>query len=270
MGKHPHVGSRTVTAHHRRQIATQPTNTVARMTANVPPSAIGRLLDEISWEGNARKYCGGGIGKENVLTTEVFSALDFLPRTAFLGAVLATASGASQARAALIDQIEAGTVEVLSGDTRPSLPNGKPATWTIQPDGLITTPTAVCFIEAKRLRSASFQPRQIARTAITINDWSATRNAFALLVLPTPPPLHVAGHGRQSIPEALQLGLDDAEWTNEEAATIAAERFAWITWTQLNETVQKAAAQFAEADPSMNGTVHRLAAEIANSIQRHS
>jgi len=171
MGKHPHVGLRTVTAHHRRQIATQPTNTVARVTANVPPSAIGRLLEEISWEGNARKYRGGGIGKENVLTTEVFSALDFLPRAAFLGAVLATASGASRARAALIDQIEAATVEVLSGDTRPSLPNGKPATWTIQPDGLITTPTALCFIEAKRLRSASFQPRQIARTAITINDW---------------------------------------------------------------------------------------------------
>lgn len=99
---------------------------------------------------------------------------------------------------------------------------------------------------------------------------AATRNAFALLVLPTPPPLHVAGHGRQSIPEALKLGLDDAEWTNAEAATITAERFAWITWTQLNETVKKAAAQFTEGDPSMNGTVHRLATEIANSIQRHS
>lgn len=31
-------------------------------------SMIGRLLDEISWEGNAKKYRGGGRGKENVLT----------------------------------------------------------------------------------------------------------------------------------------------------------------------------------------------------------
>ena len=51
-------------------------------------SAIDRLLDELSWEGNARKYRGGGRGLENVLTAEVFQALDFLPRDAFLGAVL--------------------------------------------------------------------------------------------------------------------------------------------------------------------------------------
>ena len=44
-------------------------------SASTPPSAIGRLLDEISWEGNARKYRGGGLGRENVLTVEVFSAL---------------------------------------------------------------------------------------------------------------------------------------------------------------------------------------------------
>lgn len=96
--------------------------TVIRVTADAhtPPSAIGRLLDEISWEGNARKYRDGGIGKENVSTTEVFSALGFLPRTAFLGAVIAAAVGADAARAALIADIEVAAVEVLSGDLRPA------------------------------------------------------------------------------------------------------------------------------------------------------
>ena len=52
-------------------------------------SAVRRLLDELSWEGNARRYRDGGLGLENVVTTEVFQALDFLPRQAFLGRVLA-------------------------------------------------------------------------------------------------------------------------------------------------------------------------------------
>ena len=48
--------------------------------------AVRCLLDELSWEGNAWKYREGGLGLENVLTAEVFQALDFLPREAFLGA----------------------------------------------------------------------------------------------------------------------------------------------------------------------------------------
>ena len=45
--------------------------------SKVSPSAMGRLLEEISWEGNARKYRHGGRGLENVLTAEFFLALDF-------------------------------------------------------------------------------------------------------------------------------------------------------------------------------------------------
>ena len=64
----------------------------------VNDSPVGRLLEEISWEGNARPYRHGGRGRENVLTTEVFALLDWLPRQAFLGAVLAAAHGADQIR----------------------------------------------------------------------------------------------------------------------------------------------------------------------------
>jgi len=59
----------------------------------ISPSPIGRLLEEISWEGNARKYRQGGKGFENVLTAEVFQALDFLPRSSFLGRIIATLEG---------------------------------------------------------------------------------------------------------------------------------------------------------------------------------
>lgn len=244
--------------------------TIGKEPASPRPSAIGRLLDEISWEGNARKYRGGGVGKENVLTTEVFSALDFLPRNAFLGAVIGAAVGAGEARAALIEDIEVCEVEVLSGDLRPTLPSGEPATWTIQPDGLVTSGRSVCFIEAKRLRSASFQQRQIARTALAVVDLAKERTAFALLVLPHEPPVQVAKHGRMTISEALKLGLDDSAWTDDEIERVSRECFAWITWKNLGETVRTAADRFTSGDPSIDGAVRRLTAEVHNALARHA
>lgn len=231
---------------------------------------MGRLLDEISWEGNARKYRGGGRGRENVLTTEVFSALDFLPRTAFLGAVLGAAVGADNARAALIEDIEMASVEVLSGDLRPTLPSGEHAAWTIQPDGLIGSEECVCLVEVKRLRSTSFQQRQIARTALTVVDLAKKRTAFALLVLPEEPPVRVAKHGRMRIPDALRLGLDDSVWTEDEIEEVSSEHFTWITWRSLGETVRTAADRFISSDPSIDGSVRRLAEEVQHALARHA
>ena len=72
-----------------------------------PYSALGRLLAEISWEGESvRRYRDGGIGLENVLTAEVLLALDFLPRTAFLDNLLKSAHGAEVARASLLAEVE--------------------------------------------------------------------------------------------------------------------------------------------------------------------
>ena len=52
-------------------------------------SVIGRLLEELSWVGHTIKsYREGGRGFENVLTAEVFQALDFLPRSNFLGKII--------------------------------------------------------------------------------------------------------------------------------------------------------------------------------------
>jgi hypothetical protein len=78
-------------------------------------SHIGRLLEELSWEGNARRYRQGGRGLENVLVTEVFAALDLLPREAFLGSILRSAHSGDQARAAAAAGAEDARVEVLPG-----------------------------------------------------------------------------------------------------------------------------------------------------------
>ena len=81
------------------------------------PSAIGHLLEELSWSGRKIKEIrGGGRGIENVLTAEVLQALDFLPRTAFLGAVLReTHGGATLLKDTLLAEIEQASVTVLPG-----------------------------------------------------------------------------------------------------------------------------------------------------------
>lgn len=49
--------------------------------ARAPDSTLGRLLQELSWVGsNIRAYRNGGLGFENVLTAEVLTVLDYLPR----------------------------------------------------------------------------------------------------------------------------------------------------------------------------------------------
>jgi len=66
------------------------------------PTTINRLLAEVSWEGSkianykVGKAHEGGRGFENVLTAEVFNALDFLPREHFLGSILASAHTETQ------------------------------------------------------------------------------------------------------------------------------------------------------------------------------
>lgn len=80
-------------------------------------SHIRQLLDEISWEGNARKYRDGGIGLENVVTTEVFQALDLLPRQPFLAPVLRGLQGGSPGQSStMAEEAEALTVSTLPGD----------------------------------------------------------------------------------------------------------------------------------------------------------
>ena len=47
-------------------------------------SVIGRLLEEISWEGSrVKQYGEGGRGLENVLTAEVLLPLTYFPRGPF-------------------------------------------------------------------------------------------------------------------------------------------------------------------------------------------
>lgn len=234
-------------------------------------SGIGRLLQEVSYE-NARSYHDGGTGRENVLTVEVFQALDFLPRTGFLGAVMNAAHGADKARERLIEDIENTTVEVLVGDITPTLESGLPASWAIQPDAVIAGDSVTCLVEAKRLRPSRFQPEQVARCLHTVTDPNLDTLGFVLLVLADDPPIRVNGHGRVGLTTAVGIGLDrqGVAWKREELTEVVAQRFAWITWAEIASCVQTALEDQPSSDASVHAAHARLTSSISDSVRRHS
>jgi hypothetical protein len=206
-----------------------------------------------------------------VLTAEVFALLDWLPRTAFLGAVLHAAKGADEARAAATAEVEAMTVSVLPGDVRGIRADRTTTPWSVQPDVRLESPRAAVWVEAKRIRPASFQPNQLARTLHALITNSGGETPLLLLVLGSPPPITVARVGTLGIVEAITRStgaLGDPD--NEELLWAAAEHaVAWITWDDLARTVRRAAAQPVQADPSTAAAVHRMAGALDRAIAWH-
>lgn len=144
-------------------------------------SALSRLLEEISWEGRSvRRYRDGGRGLENVLTTEVFTALDFLPRQAFLGAVVDAAHGADEARRVLSREVEQAVITVLPTEVKLN-PDGltRAELMIVQPDAMITSSSCRTLVEAKRIRRSSFQPQQLAREYLAVTRPSGSARAAA-------------------------------------------------------------------------------------------
>lgn len=232
--------------------------------ASEPPTPLTSLLDEISWEGNARKYRGGGRGTENALTAEVFDALDILPRSTFLGRVLAAATGADAAREALISTIEDADVTVLPGDLAPRPQPSTGGEWRIQPDAILSSEAAYCLVEAKRIRGGSLQPRQLARTAITAHDRAEGRGGMVLLVLGSPPPVVVRGRGRHDLASAMLLD-ETPGWDLPDPLLC----LAWITWHRIAEVVDESSRELRSPDPSVAASIRRLADRIGTVVRWH-
>lgn len=242
-------------------------------------SAIGRLLEELSWEGSGiREYRDGGRGRENVLTAEVLMALNFLPRTTFLGAVLRAAHGAELARSRVIDEVEEAEIVLLPDETklRPSAATYQQQL-VVQPDGVLTSPKCHALVEAKRIRPSSFQPEQLAREYLALMREASGRTPLLLLILGTEPPVPVKGHGRLDIDEAVTRHLSSVldrteghnlslEWLREQLAGVCA----WITWNELSQTVATQQEHLQLGDPSVAGTISRLVDSITGSIAWHA
>lgn len=237
------------------------------------PSAFGRLLEEISWEGNARKYHDGGIGKENVLTVEVFSALDFLPRAAFLGsAIRHSAGGSDVVTAAIADTVEGASMSILPGDIQPHHVDGTDTPWRVQPDVLIETDTICCVVEAKRIRPSQFQEHQLLRTLYALNTHADGRTPLLLLVTGTPPPFKVQHLGIATIEESLEHSLMSVpdEQEREVMRSLAIGNTAWTTWARISQIAEAGSAGLEPVPDEVASAISRLAASICDAVARHS
>lgn len=243
-----------------------------------PNSAISRLLAEIFWEGKTSGYREGGRGRENVLTAEVFQALDFLPRTTFLGRVIESASGASETLRLLGAGIEEATVDLFAGDIflAENPPAGEMQLY-VQPDGIIQTSDVYCLVEAKRVGRSSFQPEQLAREYVAVLQEAGDRHPLLLLILPGPPPIAVKAHGRMDIHDAVE------QWTRQVVERSESElppieevlgridaTVAFTTWAEISKQMAEALETFSASDQSVADSVTRLADAIRGAIAWHS
>ena len=237
-------------------------------------SVIGRLLEEISWEGaSVRGYRLGGRGRENVLTAEIFLPLGYLPRRAFLGEVLRVAHGADEARAAVIRDIEPAVLTLLPDET--VLP---PTGIVVQPDATLVSVSTHVLVEAKRIRASSFSGGATSAGVPGPGSrrWAADAIAACRSRLATP--VRLAGHaGRVALQEAVTLHLgtvynrvDGVPLDLDEMTRRLPETLAWITWSEIQQTVACQAGRCANLDQELASTIRRLSASVTTAIDWHA
>ncbi len=239
------------------------------------PTIVGRLLYEISWEGNAKKgYRTGGQGRENVLTAEVLQILDWLPRERFLGSVIRSMHGAEATREILVSQVEEIEITMLP-DAVYLQPSAKK--YEVQPDGLITSSSVFCFIEAKRIRPGSFLAKQLARELVATILMAEKRNPLLALLLPDKPPVPVKGAGRLTIEEAVSVYIQEAvekeaenfSFSVKEIQELIDDTICWITWDELLACAKKQLASFTNESVSVVNAVSRMVDNLDRVIQWH-
>lgn len=212
-------------------------------------SIIGRLVEEISWAGqNVKKYRNGGVGYEIVLTGEILQALDLLPRKKYLSEIIRKSHGRySKAKSALIEEIEDAQFTFLPGNhyLKPSLDSHQKAL-AVQPDAVINTPKVFTLVEAKRLKTSSFMPQQLAREYVITTRNCKDRLPFLLLILGKEPPMRVNGHGRMEIKENILLHLEEViefaenyPFSFDEAKDMIDDVVSWITWNEIQDIVNE-------------------------------
>jgi len=234
-------------------------------------SPVGRLLEEISWEGNARPYREGGRGRENVLTVEAFTPLDYLPRTRFLGQVIRSAHGAEEARRRVAAEIEQAELSLLPGDVFLESTGVH-----VQPGATILTPTTYVLLEAKRIRPSSFQENQLAREFVAALQEARGRTPLLLLVLGVPPPVRARGFAEPiEISTAISARLtkvaarENLGLTDRELVELIPEVAAWITWSEIRELVVRGRDEL-QLTTECADTSRRLCDATVTAIDWHS
>jgi hypothetical protein len=236
-------------------------------------SVLGRLLEEVSWEGRlVRGYRDGGRGRENVLTAEVLGPLSYLPRSTFLAAVFRAAHGAGEICELIASEAEQARITLLPDESTLS-----PGGTVVQPDGLLTTPGTHVLIESKGMGRSAFQAEQLSREFVCVLRDAGPARPLLLLITPGAPPVPVRGHGRLSIDDAISRYLEPVldrttglDLTAAEVVSRIPQSVAWITWAELRDAVAAAEIDLSALPAGVAGTVRRLRDDLLRAVDWHS
>ena len=119
---------------------------------------------------------------------------------------------------------------------------------------------------------AYFQREQLAREYLAVLREAKTRHPVLLLMLGSPPPVTVKRQGLRDITEAikdhLQEVLDKASGDEhlDDLVKRIPEVVSWITWAELNTVVARQLSSMKVENPSLRGTVERLATAVSAAI----
>ncbi len=245
---------------------------------------VGRLLEEISWDGGrCTRLRDAERGKENMLTTEVFQALDLLPRSDFLARLpLNGECGGESTRRRFAEEAEDFEITILPGSVylNPSESVYSRAL-PVQPDVLLQSDSMYGYVEAKAIAGQpGFQVEQLARQFLAVHHYAGVRLPFMLLVLPAPPPIPVKSQGRKLVVDAIEDDLASVLCKSElslpddmDVRSAVSESVHWTTWGQIARMVQARADEVMSESVvplSMRRSVMRTAAHLIDSIEWHA
>jgi hypothetical protein len=248
------------------------------MASSTLPSVIRRLLQEVSWDGRRVKYYRqGGLGLENVLTAEVLQGLDFLPRQHFFIPVISAFNGkAERVKASLIAEVESVSLGLLP----PSIPfranqDESDPTQFVNPDGMLMSGSVFALIEAKRIKSSSFQTEQLAREFVATIREAQNRLPLLILLLGHEPPVMVGRKQRKTIHSAIidelatVLTKMDSPYDIEALQGKIDDVVVWITWDQIAEIIGEQLSSFSVESLSVRNAVERVALSVISAIKMH-
>jgi len=236
-------------------------------------SVLGRLLEEISWEGpRVRGYRDGGRGRENVLTAEVLGPLSYLTRSVSLAAVFRAAHGADETRERVAAEAEQARIILLPEESTLA-----PGGTVVQPDGLLVTPSCHVLLESKGMGRSTFQPEQLSREFACVTRDAGVARALLLLITPAAPPVPVRGHGLLPIEAAIRLYLEPVlartrglDIPLDDLIARVPDTVAWITWNEVQAAVAGAPIDLTALPASIAGTVQRLRDDLVGAIDWHA
>jgi len=242
-------------------------------------TVIGRLLAEVSWQGNkVKQYRNGGRGLENVLTAETILALDLLPRSWFLGGIFKNLNGtAQQVKENLVAEAENLNITFLSDHIYLDRSASHEKGIAVDADVVLTSDKIYAFIEAKRIRENRFQVEQLAREYLVLTRDAFDRTPAFILFLSRNPPIKVDKLGYVEPREAILKTIDEVyKKVDKHPVTLDKLKqnidatLLWISWQEIANIVEKQISDFECNNQSVYLSIHRICKLLQRAIIWHS